>query len=90
MLSSVWVFHGNRADFCSAVFTSIQKAESWIEENQFSGVLTEYPLDISVYDWAIKSDFYKPKAGEEKPKNFIQNFSSAQQNHAHYKNGQRF
>ncbi len=88
-LGSVWVFHGGGARLSSAVFTSIEKAETWISKNTYSGMLTEYPLDIGIYDWAVQAEFYSPKKGEEKPKSFAQNFSSASQNHCHYENGQR-
>lgn len=38
-------------------FSSVSKAEEWIKKHKLSGVLTAYPLNDGVYDWAISHDF---------------------------------
>lgn len=53
MLDTIWFFHGEGGRFSSGVFTSIEKAEIWIDQHKLSGVLTAYPIDEGVYDWAI-------------------------------------
>jgi len=83
----VWVFNGTTARFASAVFTTKEKAERWIAEHGLSGTLTAYPLDISVYDWVIKHDFWAPKRDDQKTADAIANFHSAYTDHDHYEDG---
>lgn len=49
-IKEVWIFNGANAKFPSAVFASKEDALGWIEIHQLTGVLTKYPLGISVYD----------------------------------------
>jgi hypothetical protein len=81
---SVWVFLGNGARMPSAVFSSQAAAEKWVKANQLSGLLTEYPLDQSAYDWAISQGFFKPSKPEHSAPKFIAGFTSASQSHFHY------
>ena len=53
MTPFVWIFNGENSRFSSGVFSSRETAESWIRRNRLSGVLTKYPVDTAVYDWAI-------------------------------------
>ena len=87
MLDTIWVFHGEGGRFSSGVFTSIEKAEIWINRHKLSGVLTAYPIDESVYDWALFNDFFRVKKQAQMEANFIQQFTSASQDHYHYENG---
>ncbi len=80
-MKNVFVFNGNKSGFPSAVFSSKIKAEEWIEKYNLSGVLTEYPVDISVYDWR------KQQGYASKPDQDIANFSSAHMAHWHYEMG---
>ena len=41
---TVWVFNGARSNFPGAVFTSLERAETWIKGNRLTGTLTRYPL----------------------------------------------
>lgn len=77
-MKNVFVFNGNKGGFPSGVFSSKAKAEEWIEKYNLSGVLTEYPVDISVYDWR-KEQGYTGKSDQD-----IANFSSAHLAHWHY------
>jgi hypothetical protein len=81
---SVWVFNGESNRFPSSVFTNRDDAESWIRENNLSGTLTEYPLNIGVYDWAVRQGFVK---GATADAHKIANFSSAHQQHSHFVDG---
>lgn len=83
----VWVFQGDNANFPSATFSTKEKAMNWIDINKVSGILTEYPLDISVYDWAISKEYFHPKTDKKKTPDFISKFSSAYLNHHHFKHG---
>jgi len=86
-MSSVWVFVGEGANFPSGVFDSREAAGNWIVANELSGSLTEYPLNTSVYDWAIANDLWQPKRDDQKSAKFIQRFSSAHLAHFHYEHG---
>ncbi|MGJ1194169.1 DUF7710 domain-containing protein [Sphingobacterium siyangense] len=89
MLDTIWIFHGEGGRFSSGVFTSIEKAEIWIDKHKLSGVLTAYPIDEGVYDWALFNDFFSVKKQAQMEPNFIQQFTSASQEHYHYENGTR-
>jgi hypothetical protein len=82
--SGVWVFHGMGGRFTSGVFTTREKAEAWINQHTLTGVLTRYPLDQGVYDWAIENHSFRPTKSEHTEAAFIQRFSSASQEHFHY------
>jgi hypothetical protein len=86
--TTVWVFNGERSDFPAGIFSSKEKAEAWIQENQLTGLLTEYPIDEGIYDWSIKHEFFHPKREEQKTPVFKGRFTSARQQHFHYKNGE--
>ena len=83
-LKEVWVFNGPRNQFPSAVFTSRDLAEAWIEGHKLRGTLTAYPLNVSVYDWVTGLGYFKPKEEEQTRPEFIASFSSAYQEHYHY------
>jgi hypothetical protein len=84
---SVFVFNASKASFPGGVFTTREVATQWIAEHKLSGTLTEYPLDIGVYDWAVQGDLFTPKRPDHQTPNFIGSFSSASQWHEHYENG---
>jgi len=86
---SVWVFSGDGGRFPSGIFTAKGGAEKWISENKLTGMLTEYPVDIGVYQWSMHMDYFQPKKDKELTPEFIQRFSSASQEHFHYENGER-
>ena len=81
----VWVFHAEGARFSGGVFTTRESAERWIRTNELTGVLTAYPLDRGVFDWAREEGYFAPKklftAG------MIGGFTSAHQEHYHYTRG---
>ena len=83
----IWVFNGNNSNFPSGVFSTKEIADAWIEKYQLSGVLTKYPVDEGVYDWAIAKGTFKIKRDDQTQPKFIQSFSSAYQEHYHYEDG---
>jgi hypothetical protein len=83
----IWVFNGARAAFPSGVFTSQAHAEAWIQQHGLSGILTKYPLNIGVYDFAIEQEWFLAKTPEQQSSDFIARFSSAHQEHIHYEAG---
>jgi hypothetical protein len=89
MIKIVWVFNGIGSKFPSGVFTDIENAEKWIKLHRLSGLLTAYPLDLGLFDWAIENNFFSPKGEEHLSSEFIGRFSSASQEHYHYENGNK-
>ena len=83
----IWIFNGTRNKYPSAVFEDLELAKNWIEENKLTGTLTAYPINISVYDWAISLGHFRANKVEQTTANFIGNFSSASQQHFHFEDG---
>lgn len=86
-LESVWVFHGADGRFASGIFVEKMAAERWISTNKLTGVLTEYPLNTGVYDWALQKGYFFPKTEEHTSSVFIGKFTTASQEHFHYEDG---
>jgi hypothetical protein len=86
-MNNIWIFHGAGGKFASGVFTEKEIAHEYITTKKLTGVLTKYPINISVYDWAINQSFFKPKKEAHFSSDFIQKFSSASQEHYHYEKG---
>jgi len=87
-MNFVWVFHGSGAQFASGVFSSKERAETWIADHRLSGLLTRYPLDEGAYQWAISQGTFKPKRDDEKTAAFIERFADGSV-HYHYEAGIR-
>ena len=89
---NVWVFTGGR-QFPGGIFTTIERAESWIKQHSLSGVLTAYPVDEGCFDWAVRVGATNLSAEQFATKGrdpaFIGGFSTASQEHFHYENGVR-
>ena len=92
-MESVWVFNKNNANFSGGVFSDLESAEKWVKVNLLNGMLTRYPVNQGVFDWAVENDLHniKPEKLAEKSKqpNFIGGFTSASQEHFNYENGCR-
>lgn len=54
----VWVFHGAGGHYSSGVFSCRSLAEQWIRMRGLTGILTKYPLDSGVYDWALDNQIF--------------------------------
>jgi hypothetical protein len=83
-MDGVWIFHGAGGRFASGAFRERTIAEAWISEHQLEGVLTWYPLDMGVFEWAIKEGYFTPKNMQHESSEFIQRFTSASQPHVHF------
>lgn len=86
----VWLFHGDEGRFAGGAFTSRERAEDWIRARRLSGVLTAYPLDEGCFDWALRQGLVTGRAqsrGDDP--DFVGSFTTASQEHHHYKDGQR-
>jgi hypothetical protein len=82
--NSVWVYNYPSARFPCAVFDTAENAHSWIMKNKISGTLTCYPINMSVYDWAIENQIFTPQKKSHSERKFIGSFTSASQEHYHY------
>ncbi|SHK77432.1 hypothetical protein SAMN05444266_10195 [Chitinophaga jiangningensis] len=85
----VWVFNGEGSRFASAAFSELILADTWIKQHQLTGVLTRYPINIGVYDWAIENGFFKVSKEAHIDSQFIGKFTTAGMEHYHYINGER-
>jgi hypothetical protein len=85
----IWVLHGDGSRFASAVFDSSEMAAAWIEQHQLTGLLTAYPLNEGVYDWATRGNVFAPKNPARASPDFVQRFTSASQPHFHFERGRR-
>ncbi|MFC6052877.1 hypothetical protein A6M14_02530 [Acinetobacter sp. Ac_877] len=87
-MTSVYLFTSKSMGLPSAVFTSYELASTWIKNNYLSGILTEYPLDQSCYDWAIEGGYFKEKSAIDRAPTFIEKFVSAYQQNWHFEHGE--
>jgi hypothetical protein len=83
----IWAFVGENARFPSGLFSSIDDAKDWIALHKLSGVLTKYPLNKGVCEWAIEIGIFTPKKPEHSSSTFVGRFSSAGMEHYHFENG---
>ena len=86
-MDSVWVFVGSGATFPAAIFADESTARKWIAHNSVSGMLTEYPVGVSVYEWANAKGYWAPKRPDQKTPAFIGRFTSAHLTHYHFEDG---
>lgn len=89
MQESIWVFMAPQAAFPAGVFFILDEAEAWIARHQLSGVLTEYPVGMGVFDWALETGSFRPKPEKKIDAKFIGQFTSASMVHFHYEDGCR-
>lgn len=85
----MYIFIGEGAQIPSGVFTLLEKAEQWIRTYSLSGVLSKYPVDTGLYDWAIHENFCIIKNDYQKESKFIQRFTCASMDHFHFEKGER-
>ena len=88
-MESVWVFNGIQSPFPSGVFSTAELADEWISRNGLTGTLTEYPVDIGMYDYAISMCYFEPRKPEHTTPLFIGKFSSGGIGQIHYEDGKK-
>lgn len=86
-MDHLFLFHSVGSNFCGGVFLTREVAEKWIAKHSLSGVLTSYPVNTGVYDWAIENHIFTPKKENQFKPEFIGGFNSAAQEHYHYEDG---
>ncbi len=83
----IYVFSGNNSGMPNAVFSEINLAKEWIKKHELSGILSFYPLNTGIYDWAILNNYFTPQKDYQKQAPFIEKFSCASIEHLHFENG---
>lgn len=83
----IWIFQGEGADCCNAVYEKKSDAEIYIKKFSLSGLLVKMPLNVSVYQWVIDCGYFSPTREYMTKPHFIQTFNSAYLEHYHYSNG---
>jgi hypothetical protein len=66
MINEMYVFIGVGSNFPAGIFTTLDNAKEWIEKYSLSGILNKYPIDMGVYDWAVKEEFFSIKENTKK------------------------
>jgi hypothetical protein len=84
---SVWVFLGERGKWPSGVFSSREAAIAWVSGHQLTGMITKYPVDVGVYDWAVATEAFRPTKPRHSSSEFIGGFTTAAQEHEHFSDG---
>ncbi len=87
MSNSVWIFAGIGGHHAAGVFRDEERARQWIEKHRLNGVLTRYPLDTGLFDWAVEEGYLKPEPDQHAPE-FIQQFSTGYLEHYHFEDGE--
>lgn len=83
-LEYLWIIQSCENQNIIGCFTEKQAAEKHIHQHQLKCTLTQYPIDISVYDWAIAHQYWTPKSDLQKSSKFKERFNSAYLDHDHY------
>lgn len=87
MKNHVYVFMGEGANFPAGIFESKEKAEEVIKRYSLTGILSLYPIDMLLYDWAIEKKYFDIKKEYQKSPKYIGQFSCASVDHFHYEEG---
>lgn len=87
MINEMYVFIGEGSNFPAGIFTTLDNAKEWIEKYSLSGILNKFPIDMGIYDWAVKEDLFSIKRQYQKESAFIQTFTCASMEHFHFENG---
>ena len=82
----IYVFIGNQGKLPGGVFSTRPLAEEWIQINKLSGRLTEYPIDLGVYDWAVGTGRVRKLQASYCTPDIVGGFSS-HLDHWHFEDG---
>jgi hypothetical protein len=86
-MEKVWVFVGEGGRLPSGVFTEDALARDWIRKHRLTGILTAYPVNTGVYEWAIEREIFQPAEARHETPTFVGRFTSASLEHSHFENG---
>ncbi len=83
-INNIWVFQGNGSDAPGGIFSTRDKAEEWISKSRVQGILFNYPVNISVYDFLVSSGSLKIRKDYQRDPKFVQKISPGYLEHYHY------
>jgi hypothetical protein len=86
-VADVWVFQATGARLPCGLFRTREGAEEWILLHRLSGLLSGYPLDIGLYEWALATGRFTPKSDESNSPRFVGTFNRAV-DHYHFEDGE--
>ena len=92
----VWVFRGDRAPSrgggpCTrdgGVFRSVETATVWISRHRLTGRLTQYPLNIGVFDHAVENGWIVPSEDQRNSPEYVGTYCDHLQ-HMRFEDGRR-
>lgn len=79
----VWMFHGDGAQFASAVFRTQAEGLAWAAKHSVSGILTEYPVGDGCYDIAVAQGSFTPTRPHHGSPEHVAGFSPGWTQHTH-------
>jgi hypothetical protein len=85
--TTVWIFHGARARYASAVFLTAEAGLAWAGEYHVTGILAEYPYG-SAYDAAVSDGRFTPSKPHHGSGDHVAAFAPGLQ-HIHLTDGRR-
>jgi|KBSSwiStaDraftv2_1062776.scaffolds.fasta_scaffold4793832_1 hypothetical protein len=59
MSARVWIFHGDSAQYASAVFHDRDSGLAWIARRRVTGILAEYEVGNGCYDLAVEQGRFR-------------------------------
>ena len=80
----MWVLNCG-GSFPCGVFETKEAAEDIIKKYKLTGVLTQYPVNMLVIDWAIENNCLSESARTTEDAG---TYATAYQKHYHYENGE--
>lgn len=88
--SIVWIFAGDGSrGTTSGVFSSLESATGWIAKHKLTGLLTEFPVDVGAWDFAVANGKFRVKRDDHRTPHFIGAFSNPWLQHFHFEDGAR-
>ena len=84
---TVWIFHGDRAPYASAVFETPDAGLAWAAEHRVTGILAEYPYG-GAYDAAVGQGRFTPSKPHHGTADHVAAFSPGLR-HIHLTDGHR-
>ena len=84
---TVWIFHGEEAQFAAGVFHSKSDGLAWAAKHGVSGILTEYPVGDGCFDIAVRDGHFRPSKPHHGSTAHVAAFSPGWTKHIHLENG---
>lgn len=82
----VWVFHGQEAQFASAVFAAEAEGLAWAARHRVTGVLSKYPVGDGCYDVAVREGRFRASKDYHGTPDHVERFGPGL-DHVHVRNG---